>query len=93
MKYDKIAKSLKGEDLMNYLLYLRQKKGKYRDIANAILMLERFYCGNTQKLYSILEDMVQKDKELVAIYTWLGEEPTKGMECVGGILDGGLYIK
>jgi hypothetical protein len=81
-------KKLKGEDLFYY--FTRDHNDK--DYSSIVEMLPYALMDRDEAL-RVLENITKNGKKLVAIYPGNGEKPTTGMQFIGSIPDGGLYIK
>ncbi len=82
-------KKLKGWDLYNYFI----NDHPNRDYASVVALLPCACLHDIDKAAAILERTIKDRRRLVAIYPGEGEVATPDMEYVGGIMDGGLYIK
>lgn len=80
-------KKLKGIDLYYYIV----DNGK-EELVEAVQLL-MYAEPDKDKAFKLLEDMVQQDKTLVAVYPGEGETPPKGAKLIGAIPDGTLYMK
>ena len=56
-------------------------------------MLLSYATIDFDKAIQILERVVRTDKKLVAVYPGIEQIDTTGMEYIGSIIDGALYIK
>jgi nanoRNase/pAp phosphatase (c-di-AMP/oligoRNAs hydrolase) len=83
-----IIDKLRGEDLFYYFTHEHPDK----DYASVVELLPYALLWDMEKAYSVLERVVKENKTLVAVYPAFGNIDTSGMEYVGDILDGGLYI-
>ncbi|MDR0661214.1 MAG: hypothetical protein LBG19_10565 [Prevotellaceae bacterium] len=81
-------KKLKGEALFYYFTTDHPDK----DYSSIVSMLP-YATMDLDKAYSILERCIRENKILIAVYPGEEKTDTSGMEYVGSIHDGGLYIK
>lgn len=79
---------LKGEDLFYYFTHDHPNE-EYRSIVSLL----PYALMDIEKAYSLLERCVKENKTLVAVYPEMDITDTSGMQFVGEILDGGLYLK
>lgn len=80
-------KTLKGIDLYYYIVDFADEE--FSEAVQLLMYAE----PDKEKALKLLEDVVQKDKTLVAVYPEMGDVITKDMELVGDIPDGALYVK
>lgn len=79
---------LKGETLFDYFTIDHPDK-EY----SSIVSLLPYALMDMGKAYSMLERCVRENKVLIAVYPGEEKTDTSGMEYVGSIPDGELYIK
>lgn len=60
---------------------------------SSLVMLLSYATIDFDKAIQILERVVRTDKKLVAVYPGIEQIDTTGMEYIGSIIDGALYIK
>ena len=78
---------LKGQDLFLYMTeYLEDK-----DYSSTVSLLQ-YAEPDQEKAFALLEKVAQEGKRLVAVYPGLNEKPEPGMQLIGDIPDGALYI-
>ena len=86
MKMD--IKKLKGEDLYLYVTELHTD----REFAEMVELMAYALMYDMDKVYSTLEDVVQKGKKIIAIYPGSGDVVPQGANLIGTIPDGALYV-
>lgn len=86
MKMD--IKKLKGEDLYLYVTELHTDK----EFVEMVELMAYALMYDMDKVYSTLEDVVQEDKKLVALYPGNGDVAPQGAKLIGAIPDGVLYV-
>lgn len=75
--------------------HLRRMIDKYKEehedpsVADLIIYAE----PNIDEALKLITRVIQEGRTIVAVYPGLNQEPEPGMEHVGSIIDGGLYIK
>lgn len=84
MKMD--IKKMKGKDLYYYIVDFADN-----DFSEAVQML-MYAEPDKGKALKLLEDVVQEDKKLVALYPGNGDVVPQGAKLVGAIPDGALYV-
>ena len=84
-------KKLKGKALWDYFTQ-GHPDDDYRSVVG-LLPYAMMECDESEKVYSLLERCVRDDLELFASYPMFDETDVSEMEWVGGIMDGGLYLK
>lgn len=89
MKTNKInPKELTGETLFYYMTNDYPDK----DYSSIVEMLP-LTVGDINKAYDILERSIQENKVLSVVYPGNNEQATAGMEYIGDVMDGILYLK
>lgn len=81
-------RKLKGEDLYLYIANLHTDK----EFVGMVELMAYALVYDMDKIYSMLEDIVQENKKLVAIYPGNGDVVPQGAKLVGDIPDGELYL-
>lgn len=81
-------KKLKGEDLFYYFTTDHPDK-EY----SSVVGLLQYAFDNPKDAFALLERCIQEDKVLFAVYPGEEKTDTSGLEYVGSIPDGSLYIK
>ncbi len=79
---------LKGEDLFYYFTHDHPDED-YR----SIVALLPYALMNIEKAYRLLERSITENKTLIPVYPGIEKVDTTGMEYVGEIPDGMLYMK
>lgn len=78
---------LKGEDLLHYFTTDHPDE-EYRSVVGLLPYVVEF-----DKACKLLERSVREGKTFVAVYPGIEDVDTSGMEYIGEIIDGGLYLK
>lgn len=79
---------LKGKDLFSYFLQDHPDK----EYASIVALLPVATLWDLDKAFKLLERSLDENKQFIAVYPGIAEVNTTGMEFIGEIQDGALYL-